>query len=653
MCGIAGIIDPNALLGDPRAILRGMANALSHRGPDEEQLWIDQSLGTGLAFRRLSIVDLTPAASQPMQSASRRYVIVFNGEIYNFRSLESELKSMGALSHRRSTGDTEVLLAAIEHWGLDIALTRLVGMFAFALVDRESRTVSLVRDRFGVKPLVYSEQPHGVVAFASELAALRTIPSFDDSLDPSAVTAFIRFGCIPAPLSIHRHAKKLEPGSMAVIQLDGGALSSRRWWSPVDAIIAADGNPTRAPFTESVGRLEQAVELAVRDRLASDVPLGAWLSSGIDSTLIVAMAKEHRPLPLRTFSAAIDDVEYDESASAARIAAHLGTAHTTLSIATHEIAAVSDHLCATFDEPFGDSSAIPVAALSKATRSHVTVVLSGDGGDELFAGYDRQRHFARFDRLCGWMPQWMRRSIGSLIGFAAHPAINRNGGQVLAWIPGARRSELLSDRLRLLADLLQLRDLGRAPSLLSETCRDPARFLLNPSPWQSPNDDLMRRAGRMNPLRSSMLFDVLHGLPSDLLVKNDWCSMQVGLEVRSPLLDHRLYELSCALTPTILLQGGRSKAPLRAMVEARVPPSMISNTKRGFGVPLARWMRHDLRDWMESTLSRESLAASGLFHERSVQSLWQDHLAHRTDAHATLWNIAVLTRWINQSKRRA
>jgi len=631
-----------------------MARALAHRGPDEERTWHDASLGIGLAFRRLRVVDLTEAASQPMHSRSGRYTIALNGEIYNFREWRDELTRAGA--QWRGHGDVEAFLELIDQRGLDEALSRAAGMFAFALLDRERRVVCLVRDRLGVKPLVWSRLRDGSIAFASELRALRTLPGFDAALDDSAVTAFLRFGCIPAPRTIHAAAHKVMPGEMVEVPLadavHAGEVRARRWWSPLSALDSGSGAGP-VSFAAAVDQIGALLAAATGDRLLCDVPLGAWLSSGVDSSLVCATAQRELRGPLQTFSARVMDPAYDESSGAAAIARHLGTAHTSLKVTGADALSLATELPALLDEPFGDSSVIPTMLLARATRPHATAVLSGDGGDELFAGYDRQSWYARLSRWCGWMPRPVRLVLAAMTSASGHPPLSWAAAPFMGSLPGGRRSAHTGDRVALLAAVLREPGWEQIPVLLAQTSLDPAALLTQPESWQPEASELLslRSLAHLSPLRRSMLCDLTLGLPNDLLTKVDWASMQCGLEVRSPLLDHRLYELSASFQQQALLHGGRSKAILRSLLARSVPSAMIEPRKRGFGVPLASWLRGDLRSWMDETFSDASLGAVPLLRTDALQSLWRAHLAHRTDAHATLWNAAVLVRWLGRSSR--
>lgn len=658
VCGIAGLLDPSRGRRDWNLELTRMAQSLAHRGPDEQRAWHDAALGVGFAFRRLRVVDLSEAAAQPMHSRSGRYTIVLNGEIYNFREWREELARCGAMW--RGHGDVETFLELIDQRGLDEALSRAVGMFAFALLDRERRTLTLVRDRLGVKPLVWSRLRDGAIAFASELRALRALPGFDDALDDASVTSFMRFGCIPAPRTIYAAAHKLMPGELVEVSLGdeprAAEVRPRRWWSPLAALEGSGGalEVGSNAFADAVERTGALLSTATGDRLLSDVPLGAWLSSGVDSSLVCALAQRELGAPLRTFSARVQDPEYDESSGAASIAAHLGTTHTSFAVTGADALSLACELPSLLDEPFGDSSAIPTVLLARATRPHATVVLSGDGGDELFAGYERQSWYARLSRWCGWMPRPARSALATIASLASHPPLSWAASPFMGCLPGGRRSSRSSDRLTLLAAVLREPRWEQIPVLLAQTSMDPAALLTQPRPWQPEAAELLSlcavahpsRLSHLSPLRRALLCDLTLGLPNDLLTKVDWSSMQCGLEVRSPLLDHRLYEWSASLQQQALLHGGQSKAILRQLLGRIVPPALIDPRKRGFGVPLAAWMRGDMRQWMDETLSDPSLRAAPMLRADSVRSLWRSHLARRTDAHATLWNAAILVRWL-------
>jgi asparagine synthase (glutamine-hydrolysing) len=608
MCGICGLT-----VGDPRGLssLLAMHGALRHRGPDDEGVWTDPAVSVGLAHRRLSIVDLSPLGRNPMSRDGRLW-ITYNGEVYNFKDLRAELEGLG--ERFRSQTDTEVMLAAYDRWGTS-CLERFIGMFAFGLWDARRRQLFLARDRLGKKPLYYAKYA-GRFAFASEPKAFLADPEFPRDIDREALALYLRFGYVPAPFSIFRAARKLPPAHFAVWDPSAGSMKTERYWDPV--ALAAEGS-VAVPEREAEEKLDSLLADAVRLRMIADVPLGAFLSGGIDSSLVVALMKEASPARVKTFSIRFENPEYDEADHAAAVARHLGTEHheeTCSASAMLDAVSIVGHL----DEPFADSSVIPTYAVSRMTRNHVTVALSGDGGDELFFGYPRYRAYSG-QRWLLEAPRPIRHAIAAFASRAP------------------RR------RFRRVADVLRQDDsdlYARFVGLWSEGDVAAMTGAATP-PYTTYRDAAMRLNGLSPELRPPVI-DLVTYLPEDILTKVDRASMAVSLEARAPLLDHRLVEFALKLPLDLKWRNGTSKWLLRKALYRRVPAALLERPKMGFGVPLGDWFRGPLRAEMEEKLGGPALESLGLDPgpARALWSAFCSGRSHRTDR---LWSLFALISW--------
>lgn len=611
MCGIAGIVGAQS---DACAALEAMMSALEHRGPDDAGSWISPDGGVALAHRRLSIIDLSPLGRNPMPNDDKTLWITYNGEVYNFQELRRELEGFGC--RFRSQTDTEVVLAAYDRWGLD-CLDKLAGMFAFALWDSPRRRLFLARDRLGKKPLYYAEYA-GRLVFASELKALLADPDFPREVDPDALSLYLRYGYIPAPYSIFRAARKLPPAHHAV--WEDGRLSVRRYWDPVD--IALSGQ-YEGDEREAQQRLETLLKESVRGRMIADVPLGAFLSGGIDSSLIVALMQEQSARPVKTFTIQFENPEYNEAKHAAAVAKHLGTEHYEETCGLSQMLRLVDVIPNSFDEPFADSSAIPTYLVSKITRQHVTVALSGDGGDELFFGYPRFHVFSRM--------RWLLRT----------PSLLRNAAATALSVVPRRR-------WRRAADVLRENDEDSYARLITWWSPPAVARLTGRAAIESPvYAETRRRLASLPRNERPLVLDLMTYLPEDILTKVDRASMAVSLEVRNPLLDHRVVEFALRLPLRMKWRGGVSKWLLRQLLSRRVPRHLIERPKMGFGVPLADWFRGPLRERMEAALSGDRLEGLGL-DPAPARAVWSDFLSGRTHRTDRLWSLFALTCWIDR-----
>ncbi len=632
MCGIAGLVDRRRRLTDER--LRGtvaaMTDAIAHRGPDGDGLWADAEAGVGFGHRRLAIIDVSPLGAQPMQSACGRYVATYNGEIYNFAELRADLAAAGVSF--RGGSDTEVVLEGFVRWGVEATIARCVGMFAFALWDRKTRTLRLIRDRMGVKPLYYAHFDTRLL-FGSELKALRAVADWQPTLDRDALVGYVRHGYVAAPNTIYAQAKKLPPGHILTWE-EGSEPQIAPYWDAREAALRGRARWEEAiDPAETLDRLETLLKDAVAKRMVSDVPLGAFLSGGIDSSLVVALMQAQSTRPVKTFTIGFEEAGYDEATHAKAVAAHLGTEHTELYVEPRHALDVVPKLADMYDEPFADSSQIPTFLVSQMTRRHVTVALSGDGGDELFAGYNR---YVWAETLWSWIakaPTPLRRMAAA--------AAERVPGGLARLLPVVRPHEKLAK----LAEILRLDGIDAVyrrlvsqwpePAALARTGREPHRPLFDGS----------LAAACPEPVARMQLVDTLTYLPDDILAKVDRATMAVGLEGREPLLDHRLYEFAWTLPPSFKLNAGEGKWPLRRVLERYVPRALFERPKMGFGVPIDAWLRGPLRDWAEDLLDAGTLAADGLFDPAPVRAAWDAHLAGKREMHYPLWVVLMFQSW--------
>jgi asparagine synthase (glutamine-hydrolysing) len=678
MCGFAGFLTLNTNSPDElEAIATRMANAIAHRGPNDAGAWADVQAGIALGHRRLSIMDLSAAGHQPMRSSSRRYVMAFNGEIYNHMDLRSALEEQGWTSPWCGHSDTETLLAGCEAWGLEETLRRSVGMFAISLWDTKTRTLQLARDRFGEKPLYYGWTGAGensAFIFGSELKALRAYPGFDNPVSRGALALYMRFTYVPAPHSIYQDVFKLEPGCLMTLNVplsdqplsapaqalrppaNQGRLTLQRWWALADA-VQAGVEQQFADETEAVSALECALQRAVRVQSLADVPLGAFLSGGIDSSTIVALMQQQASKPVKTFTVGFEEAGFDESPHARAVATHLGTDHTELFVSAAEAQAVIPQLPQMFDEPFADSSQIPTHLVCKAARQQVTVALSGDAGDELFGGYNRYFWGPRIWNRMAWLPYPARQALGAVIHAVPMAGWDALSHPVNAILPGGKGIARAGDKAHKLAARLggvrNMDDLYR--SLVSEW-QDPAQIVkgvadVNKGVVLEPpsllDDRLPTRGVEQSQLRM-MYRDSTTYLPDDILCKVDRAAMATSLETRVPFLDHRVAELAWQLPLDMKIRGNDGKWALRQVLYKYVPCELIDRPKAGFGIPVGQWLRGPLRDWAESLLSENRLQKEGYFHSSPIRAKWAEHLSGRRDHAPALWTVLMFQAWLEQ-----
>ncbi|MEW6301902.1 MAG: asparagine synthase (glutamine-hydrolyzing) [Verrucomicrobiota bacterium] len=645
MCGIAGFFDAsrNRDADECEEIVQRMVSTLAHRGPDDEGTWADAEAGVALGHRRLAILDLSDEGHQPMHSADGRYVLTFNGEIYNFQELRRELEDRG---HRfRGHSDTEAMLAAFSEWGLLPSLERFAGMFAFALWDRHARTLSLVRDRAGEKPLYYGWAGNTLL-FGSELKALRVHPAWRGNVHRGALALLVRQGYIPSPHCIYEDHYKLPPG--CVLTVTEAQIRSRQttqpqpYWSPEALAEAGAARPFDGDEMEARGRLNALLRQSVARQMIADVPVGAFLSGGIDSSLVVAAMQEQSARPVRTFSIGFHQDGFDEAPFAKGVARHLGTDHTELYVEDKELLEAVPKLASIYDEPLADSSQIPTLLLCGLAASRVKVSLSGDAGDELFGGYDHYRKTQRVWRVFARVPETLRRRLAQRLKAFS------NAGLDLGVTVGLARGTL--NRLTNLSDLLSAPTDRALYRVVMSSNRDASAWLVDAreaatrfdahSPW----DNLPELLQRMSWL------DLVSFLPDDILVKVDRAAMSVSLETRIPLLDHRIIEFALSLPTRFRQRGGQGKWLLRQLLHQYVPRALVDRPKRGFAAPVAHWLRGPLRAWAEHLLDETRLRREGFFEARTIQKRWREHLSQRRDWSPALWYVLTFQAWLDEQQ---
>ena len=636
MCGIAGLVttDP-AVQNDIEATIAAMADTLTHRGPDGHGASTFEHARVGLGHRRLAVIDLSEHGRQPMTSRSGRWVVSFNGEIYNHRVLRSDLERAG--TRFRGHSDTETLVEAVDQWGLTETLERANGMFALAAYDTTRRRLTLARDRLGEKPLYWFHDGH-TVAFGSELRALRTIAGTGLTVDPAAATALLRWSYIPHPHTIYAGVRQLPPGGLLHVDVDGHlpVVTEAAWWSVTDAIATALDERTDHDVDTAVEELHPLLTDAISLRLESDVPLGAFLSGGIDSSLVAALARQVAPGGrLRTFTVSMPHLGFDESAHAATVARHLGSDHVEVELTLHEALDEITRLPTIWDEPFADPSMLPTALLCRAARSHLTVCLGGDGGDELFAGYNRHALGASLHRRMGRLPGPLRRGLGRA-ALLPSPALVDRANRLL---PPRRRLPNLGDKVQKAGAMLH--DDGTAWEALAGIW--PAEHL---GPRAHP--PTVRPLDGLDPVEQMMLVDTVSVLPDQMLVKVDRASMATALEVRVPLLDHRLLEWAWRQPTTVKTAGGVGKLVLRQLAAQVLPAEIVERPKMGFDPPLGDWLRHELTDWAGDLLAAPRAVAEGWIGGDALRRTWDEHLDGRRNREYPLWGVLMLEAWLTE-----
>ena len=646
MCGIAGFFNPPSSCPshEMHAIVTAMTDAIILRGPDDAGVWVDSSSGIALGHRRLSILDLSPLGHQPMNSADGRFVIMFNGVIYNFQDLRAELEPLG--HSWRGHSDTEIMLAAFCQWGVIEATRRFNGMFAFAVWDKRERVMHLARDRMGEKPLYYGWIGETFV-FASELKAIQRFPGFHAAVDREALTSLLRFNYIPDPLCIYQGFKKLPPAAMLSLKAPSELPQPGYYWSLPHVIERGLDQPFRGTEAEAIDTFEGMLKKAVGMRMISDVPLGAFLSGGIDSSLIVAMMQAQSSRPVRTFTIGFHEKQYNEAEIAKSVAKHLSTEHTEMYVTGEDALNVIPQLPALYDEPFADYSQIPTHLVCKMARKHVTVALSGDAGDELFGGYERYAMGRSLWNKFAWMPPVMKKAAAAALTVMPPGVLNSVGARLL---PKRLRHVPVGDKLHKLAEVvaapgmetlyLNLMSYWKKPTDIVIDGKDPVTAITNSKAWPRVSDFTHRM----------MHLDMETYLPGDILVKVDRAAMGVSLEGRIPLLDTNLIEFAWRIPYSMKVRDGKGKWLMRETLSRHVPKALIDRPKQGFGIPLEIWLRGPLREWAEDLLSEPRLKREGFFHPAPIRQKWQEHLSGTRNWHFYLWDILMFQAWLQANK---
>ncbi|MDS1138800.1 asparagine synthase (glutamine-hydrolyzing) [Pusillimonas sp. SM2304] len=629
MCGVVGIWGG---LSDKQAIIQGGCARMRHRGPDSEGYWEDEAAGLALGHVRLAILDLTPAGHQPMVSACGRFVLVLNGEIYNHLDLRVQLEAQGAAPAWRGHSDTETVLAGFAAWGIQKTLEAATGMFAMALWDRQARSLALMRDRMGEKPL-YLGYVNGNFVFASELKALTGIPGFNKDIDRRALSLLMRHNYIPAPFSIYQAIGKLEPGTWLELSeqdLQQRVLpQARAYWSAHQVSRQARNDALSFDTdSQAVDALEAVLTTAVKGQMISDVDLGAFLSGGIDSSIVVALMQKNNAQPVRTFSIGFDDPAFNEAEHAKAVAAHLRTSHTELYVSAGDALDVVPGLAGLYDEPFADSSQIPTVLVTRMARRHVTVALSGDGGDELFGGYSRYVRAQRWWDKRQAVPGGLRSPLGAVVRAGAR------------WLPQGHRR----DQFEKLAEVLGAAHEGEFYRQFVSYWKDPAQVVVGAQTPATRFDE----ASAQGLFERMMLLDAVTYLPDDILVKVDRAAMASSLETRVPMIDHRVFEFAQRLPLDYKRRDGQGKWLLRQLLYRHVPRAMVDRPKKGFSVPMAAWLRGPLQDWAGALLDPIRLRRDGLFHDEPIVRKWTEHQAGKHDWSTHLWSVLMTQAWLDK-----
>ena len=649
MCGLAGFLEPPGTRNpeQARSYAARMSAAIQHRGPDDDDVWCDADAGIGFGHRRLSIIDLSTHGRQPMQSESGRFIIAYNGEVYNFPDLRRDLASKGHTF--RGNSDTEVILAAIEEWGLKLALSKFVGMFAFALWDRSSRQLHLVRDRLGIKPLYYGWCDQSFL-FGSELRAIEQHPDFVGEVDRGALSLYLRFSYVPAPWSMFKGIRKLLPGTILTTNGVAGEETTDAYWSLHDVAERGMRHSFQGEEKEAITKLEGLLREATRQRMIADVPIGVLLSGGVDSSMVAALMQAESTSRVSSFTIAFPDSKFDESMDARLVADHLGTDHHELAVTARDALEAIPQLPALADEPFADSSQIPTFLVSHLARKQVKVCLSGDGGDEVFGGYNRyswcEPLYAKFDRIpyllrnfigrsmCGVSPKTWDRTVRALRPFLPKAFHLRDAGDKIYKAAAVISSpDPASAYLRLISQ-------WQSPGSIVLGTEEPDTFIEQPENWAHIPD-----------LTQQMMYlDTMSYLPDDILAKVDRASMAWGLEARVPLLDHRVVDFAWTLPRHMKVSGRVTKSILRTVLYNYVPQTIVERPKWGFAIPLHDWLRGPLRDWADTLIDETRLESEGFFNPKEIRRVWEEHLSGKRNRHTQLWSVIIFQAWLDRSK---
>ncbi|WP_240222226.1 asparagine synthase (glutamine-hydrolyzing) [Rheinheimera hassiensis] len=643
MCGLAGVLRNKPLSDNSESVLENMGLAIFSRGPDSSGVWTDQINGIGLVHRRLAILDLTEAGHQPMHSVTGRYIIAFNGEIYNHLDVRGELEHLAPRSWRGHS-DTETLLTAIEVWGLADTLKRCVGMFAVALWDTVDKKLFLARDRFGEKPLYYGFCSDGSLVFGSELKSFRAHPDFKAVIDRDSLANYLRYNYVPAPKSIYKDVYKVEPATILEFDTSLNLLSKVCYWDAVEKIqqnmlVQFDDSDT------ATKTLEKVLKHTVKEQMLADVPLGAFLSGGVDSSLIVSLMKSQTDVPVKTFSIGFNEEQFNEAVFAAAVARHLDTEHTELIVTADDALQVVDKIAAIYDEPFSDSSQIPTFLVSELASKHVTVCLSGDAGDELFCGYNRYLMTKKVWKWLSKVPLFGRKWMAAVIKKVSIESWNK----VNRLLPASYKMSNLGDKLHKAANVIDATNLHELYLKLISIWQAPETVVLGAA-----NSNIINNDARLEELDSiawMMATDTLTYMSGDILAKVDRAAMAVSLETRVPFLDHRVFELAWRIPLQQKVRGTQGKIPLREILYKYVPKELIERPKTGFGIPVAEWLRGGLKSWAEQLINKDRLKEEGFFDPEVISIMWKEHQEGTRNWHYQLWAILMFQNWYEKNHK--
>jgi len=654
MCGLTGYLDADGGSYEEMAKrLELMTHAISHRGPDADGLWVDKEAGVGLGHRRLSIVDLSAAGQQPMTSSSGRFVMVFNGEIYNHQDIRRDIVRQSDNVGWRGHSDTETLLVGFDTWGVVATVKKSVGMFAFALWDRQEKTLTLGRDRMGEKPLYYGwqgEGNNGAFLFGSELKALRQHPSFYSQIDRNALCLLLRYNYIPAPHAIYQRIRKLEPGTLLTVSLETRTSEKYTYWSVSETVVKGCSDPFSGGPEAAVDGLEELLKRSIGEQMVADVPVGAFLSGGVDSSAVVALMQSQSNEAVKTFTIGFSEARFDEAVYARAVAKHLGTEHTELYVSPEQVLAVIPKLPELYCEPFADSSQIPTFLVAQLAQQQVKVSLSGDGGDELFCGYNRYLMTQLLWKKMSHVPRGARQFVAHGLGAMTPARINAVLAPIQQLLPDKFKLNNLSDKMHKASDVLSSRNLDELYKGLVSQWEDPASVVLDGGePADSMISSIQTLEG-LDEIQKMMAMDAVSYLPDDILVKLDRAAMGVSLEGRVPFLDHRIVEYSWQLPLSMKLKDGVGKWVLRQVLYRHVPKKLIDRPKMGFALPISEWLRGPLKDWAEALLDEKRLKQEGFFDPLPIRQKWAEHKSCTRDWHSQLWSILMFQVWLEAEK---
>ena len=654
MCGITGfmggiVFDKNESC---RLHLKNMNDALTHRGPDSEGYWFDPSKKIALGHRRLAIVDLSPAGHQPMLSSSDRYVITYNGEIYNNDVLSAELTKRKFVQNWRGHSDTEVIVAGLDAWGIKDTISRLTGMFAIAIWDKKLEQLTLVRDRMGEKPLYFGWQgsgPNKVFLFGSELKALKQHPQFINEIDRDSLALYMRYSYVPAPYSIYKGINKVEPGTLITVSLHKYDIKLEKYWDALHEVKKGAEKPFKETAAEIANNLDKALKKTITQQMMADVPLGAFLSGGVDSSAVVALMQTQSLRPIKTFTIGFEESGYNEANFAKLVAKHLGTEHTELYASSQDALDVIPKLPKLYCEPFADSSQIPTFLVSSLARQHVTVSLSGDGGDELFCGYNRYIFANKLWKGLKMTPLALRRLVGNSINKIPATQWNKTFNSLDKITPEKFNGVSWGDKLQKGARVISSKDLSDLYQRLVSCWQNPSEVVIGADQQDNIFSKGIQNLDGIDDIQKMMSIDSISYLPDDILVKVDRAAMGTSLETRVPFLDHHIFEFASQIPLSMKLQNGVGKAVLREVLYKYVPKSLIERPKMGFGIPIAEWLRGPLRDWAEDLLDESVLKSQGFLHSDMVREIWLEHLNGTRNWQSQLWTVLMFQAWLKDN----